>query len=312
LLKRKSLILVLGLVLVALLAACGGGDDEEEQATEDTTEETTDTATSNVGEAVDYTIVGIEPGAGIMELTANALEEYENLEGWELLEGSTAGMLVELDGAIQNEEPVVVTGWGPHWMFVTHDLKYLEDTKGTYGEPEGIHTIAREGLEEDMPEAYEILDNFYWEIEDMEGIMFEAEEGGSFEEAAQNWIDENRDKVDEWTDGVDEVDGESIELVTTQWDSEYASSEVMRIVLEEHGFDVTVTPVDPAIVFQAIASGEGDASLAPWLPITHGHFFEEYEDEIVHLGENLFGAQVGLAVPSYMDIDSIEELEPRE
>jgi len=307
LLKRKSLMVMLGLAFVALLAACGGGD-----ADEPATGEATDTETSNVGEEVDYTIVGIEPGAGMMALTEDTLEEYDNLEGWELLEGSTAGMLVELDGAIQNEEPIVVTGWGPHWMFVTHDLKYLEDPKGTFGEPESIHTITREGLEEDMPEAYEILDNFHWDLEDMEGVMHEAEEGSSFEEAAQNWIDDNRDKVDEWTDGVEKVDGESIELVTTQWDSEYASSEMMRIVLEDHGFEVTVTPVDPAIVFQAVSSGEGDASLAPWLPITHGHFYEDYEEEIVDLGANLDGAQVGLAVPSYMDIDSIEDLEPKE
>src|SRR5699024_2294372 len=197
LLKRKSLMVMLGLAFVALLAACGGGD-----ADEPATGETTDAGTSNVGEEVDYTVVGIEPGAGIMGLTEDALEDYENLEGWEVLEGSTAGMLVELDSAIQNEEPIVVTGWGPHWMFVTHDLKYLEDTEGTYGEPESIHTITREGLEEDMPEAYEILDNFHWDIEDMEGIMHEAEEGSSFEEAAQNWIDDNRDKVDEWTEGV--------------------------------------------------------------------------------------------------------------
>ena len=48
----------------------------------------------------------------------------KTLEGWELLESSTAGMLASLDAAIRNEEPIVVTGWTPHWKFSAYDLKY--------------------------------------------------------------------------------------------------------------------------------------------------------------------------------------------
>ena len=57
----------------------------------------------------------------------------------------------------------MVTGWTPHWKFSAYDLKYLEDPKGTLGGAENIKTIARKGLEEDMPEAYKILDRFNWE-----------------------------------------------------------------------------------------------------------------------------------------------------
>ena len=86
----------------------------------------------------------------------------------------------------------------------------------------------------------------------------------------------------------------------------------MKEVLTQQGFKVTVTPVDPAIMFQAIATGEGDASLAPWLPTTHGSFYEKHKADIVDLGPNLTGTQNGFVVPAYMDIDSIEDLQPKE
>ena len=295
--KFKSISLTLGLSTTLLLAACGG-------------EETSSNETKSMSEQLDYTITGIEPGAGIMQLTELTLEEYENLDGWKVSESSTAGMLTMLDKAYKNEEPIIVTGWNPHWKFASYDLKYLEDPKGTYGEIENINTITRKGLKEDMQIAYEILDRFYWDPEDMETVMFDAQ-AVSFEEAAAKWVEDNQDKVAQWTEGLDKVNGQSIELISTPWETEDASAHVMKVVLEQHGFDVKITPVDPIIMFQAIANGEGDASLAPWLPVTHGSFYEQYKDDLVDLGENLVGAKVGLVVPTYMEVDSIEDLEPK-
>jgi glycine betaine/proline transport system substrate-binding protein len=262
---------------------------------------------SDLGEDLDYTITGLEPGSGAMGLTEDVLEGYDNLNDWELLEGSTASMLTELGEAIDNEEPIVIVGWNPHWMFASYDLKYLDDPEGIYGGEESIHTITRKGFEDDLPEAYTILDRFNWDSEDMETVMADAQDM-EFEEAASKWIEANTDKVSEWIDGVEKVQDKEMELVSTPWDSERASGEVMKQVLEQQGFDVTVTPVDPAIMFQAIAQGEADASVAPWLPTTHGSFFEQYEGDFIDLGANLTGARTSLVVPSYVDIDSIEDL----
>ena len=303
--KWKKIGILAGLSLSLIAAGCGQDDSASNGNNGG------DETTTNVSEELDYTITGIEPGAGITGQAINTLEEYENLEGWKLEESSTAGMMGSLDAAIKNEEPIIVTGWNPHWKFSAYDLKYLEDPKGTFGGSENINTIVRKGLEEDMPNAYKILDRFYWETADMEAVMFDAQEV-SFEEAANNWIKENQDKVDEWTEGVEKVDGKEIELVSTPWDSERASSEVMKAVLEQQGFKVKVTPVDPAIMFEAIANGEGDATLAPWLPSTHASFYEKHKENVVDLGENLTGTQNGLVVPEYMDIDSIEDLQPKE
>ena len=303
--KWKKIGILAGLSLSLIAAGCGQ-DDSASNGNNGGNE-----ATTNISEELDYTITGIEPGAGITGQAINTLEEYENLEGWKLEESSTAGMMGSLDAAIKNEEPIIVTGWNPHWKFSAYDLKYLEDPKGTFGGSENINTIVRKGLEEDMPNAYKILDRFYWEPQDMEAVMFDAQEV-SFEEAANNWIQENQDKVAQWTEGVEKVDGKEIELVSTPWDSERASSEVMKAVLEQQGFKVKVTPVDPAIMFEAIANGEGDATLAPWLPSTHASFYEKHKENVVDLGENLTGTQNGLVVPEYMDIDSIEDLQPKE
>src|SRR5690625_829884 len=193
LVKSKFIVIALILSFALLLAACGTGDDTQENG--DAGEETV-----NYSEEADYTITGIEPGAGIMGLTEDVLEEYENLEGWTLEESSTAGMLTELSTAIQNEEPIIITGWNPHFMFADYDIKYLEDPQGTFGEVEDIITIVRENLEEDMPNAYEIFDRFHWEPEDMESVLLEADDT-SFEEAAEKWVEENQDKVNEWTEG---------------------------------------------------------------------------------------------------------------
>ena len=125
----------------------------------------TDTSKS-VGESVDYKITGIDPGAGIMEATERAIEEYE-LTDWDLVSGSGAAMTAALKKAYDKEEPIIITGWTPHWKFAKFDLKYLEDPKGTYGGEEQIRTIGRLGLADDLPEAHQILSQFNWSEEDM-------------------------------------------------------------------------------------------------------------------------------------------------
>nr|WP_240795541.1 glycine betaine ABC transporter substrate-binding protein [Aquibacillus halophilus] len=296
---------MLGLSLAIIISGCGGDDKEEEKDSQAENE-----TNLNVSEEMNYTITGIEPGAGITQATEKALEGYENLSGWEFQTASTAAMLTSLKDAYDNEEPIVITGWSPHWMFAEWDLKYLEDPKGIYGDVEYISTIVRKDLKTDMPEAYEILDRFHWEPEDMENLMQQAQEM-EFEEAAKKWVehDDNKERVSEWTEGLQQVDGQKIKLVLTPWDTERSSAHVMSQVLENQGYDVTLTPVDPSVMIQAVATGDADASLAPWLPRTHGDFYDAYEGEFEDLGENLKGAKIGLVVPEYMDIKSIEELE---
>lgn len=299
---------VLGLGAVALLAvglAACGSDKDEGNTNKD--EGTTGGTEQSVGKSVDYKITGIDPGAGIMEATDKAIDKYE-LDEWTVTSGSGAAMTAALKKAYDKEEPIIITGWTPHWKFAEFDLKYLEDPKGVYGEEEQIRTIGRLGLADDLPEAHAILSNFNWTEDDMGEIMIAIQDGEKEDIAAQNWIDANEDKVAEWTNGIEKVDGDKIKLAYVAWDSEIASHNVMKIVLEDMGYDVTLTQVEAGPLWTAVADGSADASLASWLPLTHATYAEKFEGKFEELGINMEGVKTGLVVPAYMDIDSIEDL----
>ncbi|SKA74025.1 glycine betaine/proline transport system substrate-binding protein [Paucidesulfovibrio gracilis DSM 16080] len=142
-------------------------------------------------------IIGIDPGAGIMRLSEDVIEQY-GLD-YTLMEGSGATMTAALQSAIKNNEWVAVTGWSPHWMFGKWDLKYLEDPKGVLGGEESIHTIVRTGLKDDMPEVYNFLNNFsYTDTNQLQSIMAWNQDGGTPYENAVRFINENPEQVEGW------------------------------------------------------------------------------------------------------------------
>lgn len=262
---------------------------------------------NGIGSQTDYKIVGIEPGAGLMKLTKTAIEDY-SLDDWKLLEGSSAAMVAELKKAYDKKEPIIVTGWSPHWMFSEYDLKYLDDPNGSFGGAEDINTLVRKGLEQDAPGAYKILDQFYWENSDMEAVMVDISKGMEPDQAAEKWIDANSNKVAQWTNGAQKGNGESINLVFVAWDTEIASTNVIGKVLEQNGYNVTLSQVEVGPMFAGVANGSADAMVGAWLPSTHVEYFNTYKNDVVDLGPNLHGTKNGLVVPEYVDIDSIEDL----
>ncbi|MFU9923398.1 ABC transporter permease/substrate binding protein [Enterococcus faecium] len=143
-------------------------------------------------------IIGIEPGAGVVTAAENTIQKYDNLKDWKVETSSSGAMTVALGQAIKKHEPIVVTGWTPHWMFAKYDLKYLKDPENGMGSEEQIHTMVRKGLKEDQPEAYKVLDNFHWSEKDMEKVMLEINNGKDPQQAAKDWIKENQELVESW------------------------------------------------------------------------------------------------------------------
>lgn len=289
---KKVLGMASAVTLTLGLAACGG-----EEA-----------SSGSVGEQLDYEIIGIDPGAGIMNLTINNVLPGYGLDDWEVVEGSGAAMTAALKKAYDREDPIIITGWSPHWKFNSFDLKYLEDPEGLYGEAEDVHTIARLGLKDDHPDAYLLLDQFNWEPEHIENVMNLIQEGAAPDEAASQWVSENEDLVSEWTEGVNEASGEEITLLYVAWDDVIASTNVVASALESVGYEVDLVQVDAGPMWAGVADGSGDAIVGAWLPTTHADYFAEYEGNFEDLGSNLHGTKLGLVVPEYMDIDSIEDL----
>lgn len=282
-------------VLTLGLAACGSNSNDEN---------------ATIGEKVDYKIVGIDPGAGLMKATNKAISDYE-LDDWQVVEGSSAAMTAALKKAYDKEQPIIVTGWTPHWMFAAYDLKYLEDPKGSFGEDENIYTIVRTGLQNDLPEAYEVLDNFHWNTDQMGEVMMDIYEGSQPEEAATKWVENNADVVSEWTNGVNNVDGDKITIGYVAWDSEIASTNVIGKVLSDLGYNVTLSQIEAGPMWTGVADGSLDAHVAAWLPVTHEDYAATYEGKFENLGTNLEGTKLGLVVPNYMDINSIEDLKEK-
>ncbi|MFZ7298856.1 ABC transporter permease/substrate binding protein [Enterococcus gallinarum] len=145
------------------------------------------------------TITGIEPGAGVVAAAEKTVATYDNLSDWNVATSSSGAMTVALGQAIKNKEDIVITGWSPHWMFAKYDLKYLDDPEGTMGEAESINTMVRQGLADDLPEVYEVLDKFIWTQEDMEEVMLAINDGTSAEDAAKDWVTNHPEEVAAWT-----------------------------------------------------------------------------------------------------------------
>ena len=128
-----------------------------------------------------------------------------------------------------------------------------------------IHLL-RKGLEQDAPGAYKILDQFFWEPSDMEDVMVDVTDGMDPAEAAEKWIEANPDKVAQWTKGAQAGNGERINLVYVAWDTEIASTNVIGKVLEQNGYDVTLSQVEVGPMFAGVANGSADAMVGCMAP----------------------------------------------
>jgi len=97
--------------------------------------------------------------------------------------------------------------------------------------------------------------------------------------------------------------------VYVSWESEIASAHVVKAVIEEKlGYDCELLNVTAISMWESVAAGDQDAMVAAWLPSLHEQYYEELAEDLKLVGPNLEGVEMGLAVPEYVDLDSIEEL----
>jgi len=286
---KKLFALALTLTAAFTLAACDT-DDSEFAANPD--------------------IVGIEGGAGIMTSAENAIEDY-GLE-MDLLTSSEVAMVSALESAIQDEEWVVVTGWVPHFKFSQFDLKFLEDPEGSFGAEEDIVPVGRDGLTDDHPDVVALLDNMYFD-DDTFGALIEAfneaDDDDSDYDAAFAWYEDNEDTWSDWIPADADGDGEEIQVGYVAWEDGITISHALQVLLEEEmNYDVELTQADAGPVFQDLANGNIDVMPHAWLPHTHSQYSDSYADDWEEYAPSYEGARIGLVVPTYVDIDSIEEL----
>lgn len=103
-------------------------------------------------------------------------------------------------------------------------------------------------------------------------------------------------------------DAREVKIGAVNWDDCIALTNVAKVVLEDHmGYTVDDTYADVGPVFASVASGNYDVFLDAWLPVTHSTYMDQYGEDLDELGTIYTGARIGLVVPEYVDIDSIEE-----
>ena len=143
-------------------------------------------------------IVGIDAGSGVMLKTDEAIKDYGL--GYKLQASSGAAMTSELGRAVAKNEPIVVTGWVPHWMFAKWKLRFLDDPKGVYGAAETVNSVGSKGLDKKAPEVAAFLKKFSWHSKDEIGeVMLAIQEGAKPEVAAREWVVKHPERVAEWT-----------------------------------------------------------------------------------------------------------------
>lgn len=145
-------------------------------------------------------IISIEPGSGINGLTKDHAMPSYGLTDWNLVESSTAAMLSELDKAIANKEPIVVTLWRPHWAFEKYNLRYLKDSKNTMNPtgPEKIQSISKKAFKEDYPEAAKWLKDFSISADQLASLESEINSAKDETKGVKNWISKNKKVTESW------------------------------------------------------------------------------------------------------------------
>lgn len=103
---------------------------------------------------------------------------------------------------------------------------------------------------------------------------------------------------------------EKVSILYPNWVEAVAYSYLSKVVLEEKGYDVELTNLEPGLIYGELSkdNSKGDVFLDAWLPNTHADYWAEYGDKLVKLGESFSEGTTGLVVPSYVTINSIEEL----
>ncbi|MGW9556249.1 glycine betaine ABC transporter substrate-binding protein [Nocardiopsis sp. NPDC055551] len=104
-------------------------------------------------------------------------------------------------------------------------------------------------------------------------------------------------------------DLKDVEIALIGWEEAIAVTHLWEVILEEKGYDVTVTETDLTSAFEGVAAGDLDLYLDMWLPVTHHEYMDEHRGRVETLGSWYDNASLTLTVPEYMeDLVSIDDL----
>ncbi|AZA62606.1 glycine betaine ABC transporter substrate-binding protein [Chryseobacterium indoltheticum] len=91
------------------------------------------------------------------------------------------------------------------------------------------------------------------------------------------------------------------------WAEDVAMTHVVKAILDEKGYHVVIQKASTDMILASMNNEDTDLFLGVWLPYTHANKIAKFP-ELIHLGTNYENGKIGLVVPDYVSINSIEEL----
>ncbi|MBD3903225.1 glycine betaine ABC transporter substrate-binding protein [Chryseobacterium sp. Ch-15] len=95
------------------------------------------------------------------------------------------------------------------------------------------------------------------------------------------------------------------------WAEDVAMTHVVKAILDEQGYHVVIQKASTDMILASMNNEDTDLFLGVWLPYTHATKIAKFP-ELVNLGTNYDNGKIGLVVPDYIPIKSIEELSQHE
>lgn len=91
------------------------------------------------------------------------------------------------------------------------------------------------------------------------------------------------------------------------WAEDVAMTHVVKAILDEKGYHVVIQKASTDMILASMNNEDTDLFLGVWLPYTHANKIAKFP-ELINIGTNYDNGKIGLVVPDYVPINSIEEL----
>ena len=99
-----------------------------------------------------------------------------------------------------------------------------------------------------------------------------------------------------------------ISIAYANWAEGIAITNLAKAIFEDQGYDVKLLNADLAPIFTSISRKKADVFMDVWMPVTMEDYMKQYGDKLEIIGDIYDSARIGLVVPDYVTINSIEEL----
>jgi glycine betaine/proline transport system substrate-binding protein len=104
------------------------------------------------------------------------------------------------------------------------------------------------------------------------------------------------------------ADEKPITIGVNNWAENIAVANMWKLLLDEKGIKVQLQNADKALIYNSVAQGKIDLTFEVWLPSVDKPAFDKVKDKVVRIGPWFKEANLGLVVPDYVAVDSIDQL----